>query len=86
MDCTVLVVPDCNLDACDSSQDTVVVEVHSDEGITGIGEVDTNPWVVKALIESPGSHIMSLGFKELLLGQDPGRPQAIGTVFTLSLL
>jgi len=47
VDCTVLVVPDCDRDACDSSQDTVVVEVQSDEGISGIGEVDTNPWVVK---------------------------------------
>ena len=77
VECTVLVVPDCEPDACDSSQDTVVVEVQTDEGINGIGEVDTNPWVVKALIESPGSHIMSLGFTELLLGQDPTQPQAI---------
>ena len=35
--CTVLVVPDCNANACDSAQDTVVVEVQTDEGITGIG-------------------------------------------------
>lgn len=75
--CTVLRVPDCNPDACDSSQDTIVVEVHTDEGIVGIGEVDTNPWVVKTLIEAPGSHIMDLGFKKLLLGQDPTEPLAI---------
>lgn len=77
VDCTVLAVPDCNPDACDSSQDTVVVQVHTDEGISGIGEVDTNPWVVKTLIEAPGSHIMSLGFTELLLGQDPTQPHSI---------
>ena len=77
VDCTVLLVPDCNTDACDSSQDTVVVRVHTDEGITGIGEVDTNPWVVKTLIESPGSHIMSLGLTDLLKGQDPTKPSAI---------
>jgi L-alanine-DL-glutamate epimerase-like enolase superfamily enzyme len=77
IDCSILMVPDCNLDACDSSQDTIVVEVQTDEGISGIGEVDTNPWVVQALIESPGSHIMSLGFKELLIGQDPTQPRAI---------
>jgi L-alanine-DL-glutamate epimerase-like enolase superfamily enzyme len=75
--CTVLMVPDCNPDACDSSQDTIVVEVHTDEGIVGIGEVDTNPWVVKTLIEAPGSHIMDLGIKKLLLGQDPTEPLAI---------
>ena len=77
IDCSILMVPDCNVDACDSSQDTIVVQVHTDEGITGIGEVDTNPWVVKALIEAPGSHIMNLAYKDLLVGQDPTQPRAI---------
>jgi L-rhamnonate dehydratase len=77
LDCTVLVAPNCNPDACDSSQDTVVVKIHTDEGITGIGEADTNPWVTKALIEAPGSHNMSMGIRELLIGQDPTQPQAI---------
>jgi L-rhamnonate dehydratase len=77
VECLVLAVPECNPDACDSSQDTIVVQVHTDEGITGIGEVDSNPWVIKAHIESPGSHIMSLGLKELLVGQDPTRPREI---------
>jgi L-rhamnonate dehydratase len=77
VECSILMVPDCNLDACDSSQDTVVVRISTDEGITGIGEVDTNPWVIKSFIDSPGSHIMSLGFKELLIGQDPTRPAEI---------
>jgi L-alanine-DL-glutamate epimerase-like enolase superfamily enzyme len=74
---TVLVVPDCNANACDSAQDTVLVEVHTDEGITGIGEADANPWVIKAIIEAPGSHIMSLGLKELIVAQDPTQPAAI---------
>jgi len=74
---TVLVAPDCNANACDSAQDTVLVEVHTDEGITGIGETDANPWVIKAMIEAPGSHIMSLGLKELIVGQDPTQPAAI---------
>ena len=77
VECTALIVPDCSLAACDSSQDTVVVKVYTDERLTGIGEVDTNPWVVKALIESPGSHIMNLAFEDLLIGQDPTQPQAI---------
>lgn len=77
VNCTVLAVPDCNTDACDSAQDTIIVEVSSDEGHTGIGETDANPWVVKALIEAPGSHIMSLGLKELLIGQDPTQPAAL---------
>ncbi|HLI35197.1 MAG TPA: mandelate racemase/muconate lactonizing enzyme family protein, partial [Terriglobia bacterium] len=77
VECSVLAVPDCNPDACDSSQDTIVVEVHTDEGIVGIGEVDANPWVIKAHIEAPGSHIMSLGLTELLIGQDPTQPRSI---------
>ena len=77
IDCTVLLAPNCNPDACDSSQDTIVVRVHTDEGLTGIGEVDTNPWVAKALIEAPGSHIMALGLTELLRGEDPREPRAI---------
>ena len=64
-------------DACDSSQDTVVVKVHTQEGITGIGEVDTAPWPVKALIEAPGSHVMNRGMTELLIGKDPTQPRAI---------
>jgi L-alanine-DL-glutamate epimerase-like enolase superfamily enzyme len=84
---TVLLVPDCNPDACDSSQDTIVVRVHTDEGITGIGEVDTNPWVAKALIDAPGSHIMALGLTELLLDQDPREPQAIwNRLYTFSAM
>lgn len=54
-----------------------MVSVHTDEGITGIGEVDANPWIIKATIEAPGSHIMSLGLRELLIGQDPCQPAAI---------
>jgi L-rhamnonate dehydratase len=77
VDCSVLLTPNYNAEACDSAQDTIVVRVHTDEGITGIGEVDSNPWVVKALIEAPGSHIMALGLTELLIGQDPTQPQAI---------
>src|SRR5487761_646414 len=77
VECSVLAVPDGNPDACDSSQDTIVVQVHTDEGITGIGEVDANPWVIKAHIEAPGSHIMSLGLTELLVGQDPTQPQKL---------
>ena len=77
VECLVLTVPDCNPDACDSSQDTVVVQVHTDEGITGIGEVDSSPWVIKAHIEAPGSHIMSLGLTELLVGEDPTGPREI---------
>ena len=54
----------------DGSQDTVVVLVHTDEGITGIGEVDSNPYVVKSIIESPASHMACIGLRDIIVGED----------------
>lgn len=71
VECFVLLVPDYRADACSSAQDDLVVKIHTDEGLTGIGETDTNPWVAKAMIEAPGTHIMGLGLKEMLVGADP---------------
>ena len=73
----VLLVPDVDPEACSSAQDNVVVVIHTDEGVVGIGETDTNPWAVKALIEAPGTHIMGLGLEEMLIGQDPTQPEAL---------
>ena len=56
---------------CDGSQDTLVVKVHTDAGITGIGEVDSSPAVAKAIIDAPISHKISRGLAECVLGQDP---------------
>src|SRR5690606_18429182 len=71
VECFVLLVPDYRTDACSSAQDNLVVKIHTDEGLFGIGETDTNPWVAKAMIEAPGTHIMGLGLKEMLIGADP---------------
>jgi len=54
-----------------------VVLIHTDEGITGIGEVDTNPWVAQAMIHARGTHVLGLGLEEMLLGQDPLNPEAL---------
>ena len=71
IECFVLLVPDYRADACSSAQDDLVVRIHTDEGLTGIGETDTNPWVAKAMIEAQGTHCMGLGLTEMLVGQDP---------------
>ena len=73
----VLLVPDYDSQACSSAQDDIVVKIQTDEEIVGIGETDTNPWAAKAYIESPGTHIMALGLRELLIGQDPLQPEAL---------
>jgi len=71
VECYVLLVPDFRADACSSAQDNLVVKIRTDDGLVGIGETDTNPWVAKAMIEAPGTHIMGLGLKEILIGSDP---------------
>ncbi len=78
IECHILLVPDVRADVTSSAQDNIVVLIHTDAGITGIGETDVNPWVAKAAIESPSTHTMGLGLKEMLIGQsldDP--PEAI---------
>jgi len=71
IECFVLLVPDYRADACSSAQDNLVVKIHTDEGLVGIGETDTNPWVARAMIEAPGTHCMGVGLKETLIGADP---------------
>ncbi len=63
--------------ATSSAQDTIVVEVETDEGIVGIGETDLNAWIARACIEAPGTHTMDRGLKELLLGRDPLDPPGL---------
>ena len=71
VECFVLLVPDFRADACSSAQDNLVVKIHTDDGHVGIGETDTNPWVARAMIEAPGTHIMGLGLHRDAHGQDP---------------
>jgi L-rhamnonate dehydratase len=47
------------------------VKVHTDAGITGVGEVDSSSLVAKAIIEAPLSHKICRGLAECVLGQDP---------------
>ena len=55
----------------DSAQDGIIIRVTTDEGIVGYGEVDSAPWVVKAIIESPVSHRICQGLANVVVGQDP---------------
>lgn len=67
----VLRMPEIDVAAADSTQDALVVRVHTDAGITGVGEVDASPSVVKAIIDAPPSHAISSGLRDLLVGEDP---------------
>jgi len=56
---------------CDSGQDALIVRVETDAGITGIGEVDSNPMAAKGAIEGPFSHTTACGLAQVVLGEDP---------------
>lgn len=71
IECHVLLVPDLDTGATSSAQDEIVVIVHTDEGIRGIGETDVNPWIARACITAPSTHTMGMGLKDMLLGEDP---------------
>src|SRR6185437_2289995 len=77
VDVHVLLVPDYDDSACSSAQDDLVIEVHTDDGLVGIGETDTNPWVARSCIRAPGTHCMGRGLEAMLLGADPLRPEAV---------
>ena len=59
------------VDKCSSGQDALIVKIHTDEGITGIGEIDSSSRVAKAAIEAPFSHSVTSGLGRLLIGEDP---------------
>ena len=71
IDCHVLLEPGYDIGSTSSAQDDIVVEIHTDEGLTGIGESDVNPWIAKACIVAPGTHTMGLGLAQMLMGADP---------------
>jgi L-alanine-DL-glutamate epimerase-like enolase superfamily enzyme len=54
-----------------ASQDTLIIKIHTDAGIVGIGEVDSSPRVAKAVLEAPFSHNIASGFSRLLIGMNP---------------
>lgn len=74
-------------DAADSTQDALIIRVHTDEGITGIGEVDASPGVIKAIVDAPQSHQISNGLRAILVGKNPLEPARLwdlmyeGTIF-----
>lgn len=63
--------PQLNEAIADGSQDDLLVRVHTDEGIVGIGEVDSAPEICRSVIEAPSSHAIALSLRELLVGENP---------------
>ena len=55
----------------DGTQDVLVVKVHTDAGLVGIGEVTSQSYVCKAIFEAPRSAERRHGLAHILRGQDP---------------
>ena len=55
----------------DGSYDNCIIKLHTDAGVTGIGEVDSVPAVIRAIVDAPTSHTHAIGLKAVLVGQDP---------------
>src|SRR5262249_1965096 len=56
---------------CDGSQETLVVRVHTDAGIVGVGEGDSAAHVARPVIEAPLSRKLWPGLAARVVGQDP---------------
>jgi L-alanine-DL-glutamate epimerase-like enolase superfamily enzyme len=61
----------------DGTLDVLVVRIHTDEGLTGIGEVTSQSYVCKACFEAPRSAARRHGLTPILLGEDPLDPERL---------
>src|SRR5213082_2991074 len=68
--CQILRIPNVQAKTA-SSQDSVLVRLRTEDGLEGIGEADSSPEVVKAIVDAPFSHNIACGLRELLLGENP---------------
>lgn len=57
----------------DGLQDVLILKVHTDEGLVGIGEAHTAPLILKAVIDAPVSQLTGQGLRQMLIGEDPLR-------------
>ena len=58
-------------EVADGTQDVLVVFIHTDEGVTGVGEVTSQSYVAKAVFDAPRSAERRHGLRQILIGQDP---------------
>jgi len=67
----------------DGTQDSVIIRIDTDEGIYGVAEVDSAPFLVKQAIDMPDSHSAQRGMRNVLLGMDPMQTEVIwDTLYT----
>lgn len=67
----VLRLPAVDTSRADGTQDAFLVRIHTDEGLVGIGEADTSPYLARCVLEMPSPHPIARGLSELLVGEEP---------------
>jgi L-rhamnonate dehydratase len=70
-------VEDPNISLFDGSYDDCVIRVRTDQGITGIGEVESLAPAIQGIVYAAPAHNHARGLRELLIGRDPSNPQEI---------
>ncbi len=64
-------VEDPNISLFDGSYDDCVIVVHTDEGVTGIGETESLAPAIQAIVRGPSAHNHARALSEILIGCDP---------------
>jgi len=59
------------LDKASGTQNQLILRIHTDEGVTGIGEIDSSPRIARAAIDAPFSHSFATGLAQVLMGENP---------------
>lgn len=70
-------IDDPNIGLFDGSYDDCVIVVHTDDGVTGIGECESHSAAIQGIVLGPSSHNHARGLREMLLGRDPADPEAL---------
>jgi L-rhamnonate dehydratase len=67
-------VEDPNIGIFDGSYDDCVILIHTDEGVTGLGETESLAPAILAIINGPSAHSHARALKDVLVGCDPLDP------------
>src|SRR5215470_11314113 len=69
----------------DGTQEVLLVQVTTNEGLVGYGEAISNASVARAIVEAPRSMPFRHGLAAVLRGADPLDPEAAGRTCTMRL-
>lgn len=58
----------------DGGQDGLVIRIETEDGLVGVGEVDSSPEICMAVVDAPPSHSITSGLRHLLVGHTVEHP------------